>query len=546
MDTMKSQYRQTIAVKSNQEMLRLLPNLLRSGDNVVEIGSLLGDITQTIKDCVNKDGTVTAFDFHRKKSTRDGARATDTMEGVDFHLLTGEKHRFANGAQKSPFAVASYILQILLSKAQSISNKDGNNNTLPQYNVVILDLSNMYGNEIFLDFVAAIDIYKSIFNALGMQYLIVKSNFMRAAARKYFNAAQLIDKSRQVPNTRCNIMYNQFLLELQDAIRGQNVGYLDAGPVVLGGRGVNEYRKASLLCIQPGDRVLEIGAHCGKTTKLVADNGASAVGVDIGPHIVQEAIKRYPDVEFHVADAWDINTLMALSKTKTKTTKKASDDVDGGDGVGNKEEKEKTDDISENEFEFGWDVILVDVGGLSGDNGLFESLGLLRELSHMFRPRLKALVIKSACIRSFASDIMPGDSFVYLKKTKEEEILKKKTKDTIEMVPVFYETCQGAGSEMVEATFVGVDCDEPIACKIGGQIKVDAKVGGGWVFCGIELGDWNGYGAGPSMKVTGGTFELLESPNGAVWSGDESIGRFAITHDGVSDKIVVEYGTRAD
>ena len=49
---------------------------------------------------------------------------------------------------------------------------------------------------------------------------------------------------------------------------------------------------------------IEIGAHCGKTTKLVADNGASAVGVDIGPHIVQEAIKRYPDVEFHVADAW--------------------------------------------------------------------------------------------------------------------------------------------------------------------------------------------------------------------------------------------------
>ena len=60
------------------------------------------------------------------------------------------------------------------------------------------------------------------------------------------------------------------------------------------------------------------------------------------------------------------------------------------------------------------------------------------------------------------------------------------------------------------------------------------------------MGDWNGYGAGPSMKVTGGTFELLESPNGAVWSGDEFIGRFAITHDGVSDKILVEYGTRAD
>ena len=50
----------------------------------------------------------------------------------------------------------------------------------------------------------------------------------------------------------------------------------------------------------------------------------------------------------------------------------------------------------------GYDVICVDVGGLSGDNGLYESLSLLRELTHMFRPRLKAIIIKSACVRTFS------------------------------------------------------------------------------------------------------------------------------------------------
>tara|TARA_B100000795_G_scaffold269241_1_gene258052 strand:+ start:308 stop:1681 length:1374 start_codon:yes stop_codon:yes gene_type:complete len=112
-------------------------------------------------------------------------------------------------------------------------------------------------------------------------------------------------------------------------------------------------------------------------------------------------------------------------------------------------------------------------------------------------------------------------------------------------VPVRYVTCQGEGSEMIEATFVGVGCETSV-CEIGGRIEVDAKVGGGWVFCGIDLADWGGYGIGQYMKVTGGTFELLTSPNSAVWSGDECIGRFAVTHDGSSDEMVVVYGTRAD
>ena len=112
-------------------------------------------------------------------------------------------------------------------------------------------------------------------------------------------------------------------------------------------------------------------------------------------------------------------------------------------------------------------------------------------------------------------------------------------------VPVRYETCTGAGSAMIEATFEGVGC-EAVVCQVGARMEVDTKVGGGWVFCGTEMGEWGGYGVGDYLRVTGGSFELLASPNTAVWSGDESIGRFALTHDGESSEIVVVYGTRAD
>jgi hypothetical protein len=100
---------------------------------------------------------------------------------------------------------------------------------------------------------------------------------------------------------------------------------------------------------------------------------------------------------------------------------------------------------------------------------------------------------------------------------------------------------------MVAAQFTGVaPCADPSACTVGGMIVVDAAVGGGWVFCGTELGEWGGYGLGAYLCVEGATFALLESPNSAVWSGDESIGRFSLTHDGDAQEIVVTYGTRAD
>ena len=104
-----------------------------------------------------------------------------------------------------------------------------------------------------------------------------------------------------------------------------------------------------------------------------------------------------------------------------------------------------------------------------------------------------------------------------------------------------------AADTMVAAEFKGVaPCADPTAFGAGGRIVVDAAVGGGGVFCGTVKGDWGGFGVGPYLEVRGATFELLESPNSAVWSGDESIGRFSLQHDGEAREIVVVYGTRAD
>jgi protein-L-isoaspartate O-methyltransferase len=288
-------YRQTIAVNSNNETLHVLNQLLLPGDNVIEIGTNLGVVTTTARDLI-KPGKIVGFDFDRKFTKRDELkhfRRTNELEGVEFHKLTETHGRFRNGTAKSPFSVATLVLQTLLKQPTNL-----------RYRVIILDLSNIYGNDLYADFVVAMDIFRSIFSAFHMEYMIVKSHFMKTIARKYMNTAQLIDRTCQTKGTKCNIYFKQYQDELANSILTNNVGYIDCGPIVLGARGVHEYRKASLLCVEPGDSVLEIGCHCGKTTKLLKDQGANVVGVDIGKSIVKEAIKRYPDVRFHVGKWW--------------------------------------------------------------------------------------------------------------------------------------------------------------------------------------------------------------------------------------------------
>ena len=50
-------------------------------------------------------------------------------------------------------------------------------------------------------------------------------------------------------------------------------------------------------------------------------------------------------------------------------------------------------------------LLLVDVGGLSGANGTLDALALIRMLCAVFHASLRALVIKSSCMRTLARQL---------------------------------------------------------------------------------------------------------------------------------------------
>ena len=110
-------------------------------------------------------------------------------------------------------------------------------------------------------------------------------------------------------------------------------------------------------------------------TALAERAGGRCVGIDVSRAIVDRAKARHPQVLFDVADAWDPMSLLASLERC-------------GCGTGTKP-----------------DLLLIDVGGLSGSSGTLDALALVRVLCAVFQPTLQAVVIKSACMRTLARSL---------------------------------------------------------------------------------------------------------------------------------------------
>ncbi len=63
-----------------------------------------------------------------------------------------------------------------------------------------------------------------------------------------------------------------------------------------------------LLAPQPGERILDVGCGTGQLTAQIAESGASVIGIDNSPAMIDEARGMFPEIEFKLADAHDLQT----------------------------------------------------------------------------------------------------------------------------------------------------------------------------------------------------------------------------------------------
>mmetsp|Transcript_21318 Transcript_21318/g.50444 ORF Transcript_21318/g.50444 Transcript_21318/m.50444 type:complete len:120 (+) Transcript_21318:546-905(+) len=106
------------------------------------------------------------------------------------------------------------------------------------------------------------------------------------------------------------------------------------------------------------------------------------MGVDVGSKIIREAQKKYPDVFFRTGDAWKTAGLLRLQQEYYREREVPSD--------------ERT---------IGFDAVYVDVGGLSGADGLLDTIALVKSIQYALEPQ--CIVVKSLCLQRLASRFIP-------------------------------------------------------------------------------------------------------------------------------------------
>ncbi|GFH53593.1 hypothetical protein CTEN210_10069 [Chaetoceros tenuissimus] len=229
------------------------------------------------------------------------------------------------------------------------------------FDVMILDAGTMIGND------------------LHLSALTLANEFIANQMEKDACPRVVIVKSKTLSNLARRIIHSQRLLDGTTIVSKDIERSCD--PLVVPCVGVNEYRRTIPFLVKEGDEAIEVGSHFGRTTKMLHDavgkNGFAA-GVDIGPKIIANAKQQYPDVPFEVVDAWKT---LELLKVKIKYGRNDS---------------------------LGYDVCYADIGGLSGANGLLESLSLLDSIAKATEPR--TIVIKSLCMNRLASQLIAFSS----------------------------------------------------------------------------------------------------------------------------------------
>ena len=129
---------------------------------------------------------------------------------------------------------------------------------------------------------------------------------------------------------------------------------------------------------------LEVGCHSGTTTVLLNEVFDDVMGVDVGGKIIKEAQKKHPHVFFRAGDAWKTAGLLRLQREYYLQK-------EGGDGSSNNK--------------IGFDAVYVDLGGLSGADGLLDTIALAKSIQHALEPQ--CIVVKSLCLQRLASRFSP-------------------------------------------------------------------------------------------------------------------------------------------
>lgn len=398
-----------VSCSSTTEVAAAVRNLVKPGCRVAELGAQLREVSTSICESL----------LLPQAYTTDGGGGEGITGSSSAAVLVDVKRKFPRNneprrtkAMRRPGDevgfypdVATFVEVPSLEGhwREAFTTSSGGAN----YDVLVLDLNSIAGNDLEWSSLSIAREFAATFK--GCRTAIIRSASLNVWASRLVHGQRWIDARGKAVNSD-----------------------LVPPPKIVATVGVQEYRATIPWTVRPGDAVLEVGCHLGTSTArlheaaaAVAANAAAAptddatqgardtcshcIGVDVGPKIVRGARDRYPHIYFAVGDAWRTAGLLRIQReflrlqraTPPEAAAAAADAENSGGNIGNSSQQPRL---------VGFDVVYVDVGGLSGNDGLIEAINLLSSMMYALEPR--CIVIKSLCVRRLASALVPAWSIL--------------------------------------------------------------------------------------------------------------------------------------
>jgi len=354
-----------ITCSSTKELAQLARQFVRPGHRVAELCSQLREVSTAVCESLeqgsinnNNDGgggrsRAVLVDVDRKfpQTVEDGRTLAMRLPGDEANFFP---------------AVATYVEIPRLDDWRRAFLNATSSCSAPGFDVLVLDINAVVGND------------------LGWTSLAIAREFTAL----FESCETVLMKSVSLNQFSTRLIHGQRWIARNGVPRGRLTP-----PRIVATVGVQEYRATIPHTIRPGDAVLELGCHLGTTTALLYESCSDAangkdtsathcIGVDVGSKIIRGAKERHPGVYFAVGDAWKVADLLRIQQEFIESTGR------------------------ESQRRIGFDVVYVDVGGISGSDGLLEAVTLLSALANGLEPR--CIVIKSLCMRRLSSTLIPA------------------------------------------------------------------------------------------------------------------------------------------
>lgn len=377
-----------ITCSSTKELVHAIDSIVTKDHVVAELGSQLREVSNMIRDNASSESVYVDVKRGFPKTQTKETPAKETKRISSMRLASDDSSDDSSDEGISDFDFREMEKFSEWRSAFFRSSSSTNN----KYDVLVLDVNAIVGNDLewtCLDLILEFEQMAAMVatenrednegdgSYHGLQYVIVKSLGLNSVASQSTYTVPWLDPNKTNHNRLCRIVATVGVHDYRQTIPGV-LNLLKQSH--LKAKSAKEAEQ-----IQDGEEnsnffVLEVGCHFGTSTVLLNDVFGNVMGVDVGGKIIKEAQKKYPDVFFRTGDAWKTAGLLRLQQEYYQER-----------GIAN--------------GKIGFDAVYVDVGGLSGADGLLDTIALVKSIQYALEPQ--CIVVKSLCLQRLASRFTP-------------------------------------------------------------------------------------------------------------------------------------------